>query len=449
MLTYHEVMTTDLGLLTTAAAKWESMAGELKKVETRYGETVQKVSMGQNWAGLSAGVAQTNFTATRYEYSAAQAQAKAIASLLRDAHEKFTDLRRKLVSARDDAIAAGMSVSEQGHVTFDSSKLTDGERNAYRHDPDYQSSVRVAVGEWQKLIEDRVKAVHETDEQVKAALSAAVVDSNKDAFGQGSGKDATFNGFNAHAEGDLDKAPKTVPAGEAKDGTKTDGVKVTGPDVGFTVSGVKYGKEGSVKAYADLFHATAKGEENHGRLTLSGVDEIYAGARATGNLGFTDKGFVAKGEVSAGIRSLAEGRAEYGHVGGYGRLEGFAGGEAAVTAKATKDEVTVGAKAFAGGKISAAGGAEAAGIGVGVTGEGWAGPGAEAWFGYKKDEETGVYKIGGKAGLSPGFGGAAGLEITFDPDKFSKAAGDAADLVGDTVDTVGDKAGDFVDWLTD
>ncbi|MGW7432367.1 hypothetical protein ACWGIN_22790 [Streptomyces sp. NPDC054861] len=93
-------MTTDLGLLTTAAAKWDSMAGEFKKVETRYGETVQKITMGPNWSGVSAGTAQTNFTGTRFEYSAAQTQAKAIASLLRDAHEKFTDLKKKLQSAR-------------------------------------------------------------------------------------------------------------------------------------------------------------------------------------------------------------------------------------------------------------------------------------------------------------------------------------------------------------
>ncbi|URM92256.1 hypothetical protein LUW75_22440 [Streptomyces sp. MRC013] len=434
MLTYHEVMTTDLELLTRAAAKWESMAAELKKVETRYGESVQKVAMGRSWVGLSAGVAQTSFSATRYEYSAAQAQARAIASLLRDAHEKFTDLKKKLESIRDDAIAAGMTVSEQGFIAFDSSKLTDGERNAYHHDPEYQSSVQAAVGKWQKLIEDRVKAVDETDQHVKATLSAAVVDSNKDAFGRGSGKDATLNGFNAYAEGDLDKAPKTLPAEEAKDGTKTSGATVTGPDVGFTVSGVKYGKEGSVKAYADLFHATAKGEGTHGRLALSGIDEMYAGARATGNLGFTDEGFVAKGEASVGARSLVEGRAEYGHVGGYGRLEGFAGAEAGVTAKATKEEVTVKAKAFAGGKASAAGGVEAAGIGVGLTGEGWVGPGAETWFGYKKDEETGQYKLGGKAGISPGLGGAVGLEITFDPNKFSKAVEDAADFVGRLTD---------------
>lgn len=112
MLTYSEVMTTDLGLLATAAGKWDSMAGELKKVEGRYGETVQKVTMGDTWVGVSAGAAHSRFDATRYEYAAAQTQAKAIASLLRDAHTQFTDLKKKLESARDDAIAAGMTVSE-------------------------------------------------------------------------------------------------------------------------------------------------------------------------------------------------------------------------------------------------------------------------------------------------------------------------------------------------
>ncbi|WP_329201791.1 MULTISPECIES: hypothetical protein [unclassified Streptomyces] len=69
MLTYHEVMSADLGLLTTAAGKWDEMAGELKKVETRYGDSVQKITMGPDWSGVSVGVAHSNFAATRYEYS--------------------------------------------------------------------------------------------------------------------------------------------------------------------------------------------------------------------------------------------------------------------------------------------------------------------------------------------------------------------------------------------
>ncbi|MDH6541827.1 hypothetical protein [Streptomyces sp. SPB4] len=439
MLNYYEVMTTDLGLLTTAAAKWDSMAGELKKVETRYGESVQTITTGPNWSGVSAGTAHSSFTATRYEYAAAQTQAKAIASLLRDAHEGFTDLRKKLESARDDAVAAGMTVSEQGRVAFDYARLTPAERSAYHHDPDGQKAVTDAVGAWQQHIDDRVRAVSELDQNVRAALSAAVVDSNKDGFGKGA--DETFNGFNAHPEGDLSKAPKTLPTDTAPQ-DEHDPTTVTGPAAGFSLSGTKYGKEGSVKAYADLFHATAKGSMTDGRWTLSGVDDMYAGARASANWGFTDQGVSGKAEASAGIRSLVEGRAAYGQVGGYGRVEGFAGAEASATAKVTKTEVGVGAKAFAGAKISGATGVEAGGIGVGVTGEGWAGAGAEASWGLRKDKETGAWKLGGKAGIAPGLGGAVGLEITVDPGKVTKAAGDVADFVGDT-------AGDVKDTVTD
>lgn len=94
MLTYYEVMTTDLSLLTTAAGKWDSMAAELKKVESRYGESVQKITMGESWSGVSVGVAHTSFAATRYEYSAAQIQAKAVASLLRERTASSPSSRR-------------------------------------------------------------------------------------------------------------------------------------------------------------------------------------------------------------------------------------------------------------------------------------------------------------------------------------------------------------------
>ncbi|MFB6821673.1 hypothetical protein ACFCXA_08800 [Streptomyces virginiae] len=435
-------MTTDLGLLTTAAAKWDSTAGELKKVETRYGDTVQKITMGDTWVGVSARAARTKFTATRYEYSAAQNQAKAVASLLRGAHEQLVDLKQKLESARDDAIAAGMTVSEQGRVAFDYAKLTPAERSAYHHDPDGQEAIRTAVEKWQKHIDDRVKAASEADQHIKDALVAAVYDSNKDALGQGTGADETLTGFNNYAEGDLAKAKKLD---ESAVRTKTDGF-----DTGVSTTGPgQYGKEASVKAYVDFFHGTSKGEGSLGPMQLSGIADIYGGARATANWGITDKGFVAKGEASAAVRALAEGRAGGEYHSAYGRAEGFVGGEAGVSVKATKEEVTVGAKAFAGAKGSLNGGVESGGIGVGLTAEGWAGPGAEAWWGYKKDEETGVYKLGGKAGASPLLGGSIGLEITVDPEKVAKTAGDVADAVGDTAHAVGDAAGDFKDWLLD
>lgn len=201
MLTYEEIMTTDFGALTTAADKWESMAGEIKKVEDRYKDSVQKITMGPNWLGVSVGVAQTNFAGTRYEYAAAQTQAKAIASLLRDAHTQFVDLKNKLDSARADAVEAGMAVSEQGNVTFDWARLSEADRSAYRHDPDGQRTISEGVAKWQKHLDDRVKAVSDADEGVKIALDAVVVDSNKDIGGRG---DDQLNGFNAGAKGDIE-----------------------------------------------------------------------------------------------------------------------------------------------------------------------------------------------------------------------------------------------------
>ncbi|MFD0270054.1 hypothetical protein ACFVGY_26355 [Streptomyces sp. NPDC127106] len=439
-------MSTNFGLLGTAAGKWETMAGELKKVETRYGDTVQKITTTENWAGFSAVSAQKGFAATRYEFSAAQVQAKAIASLLRDAQEKFTDLKKKLESARDDAIAAGMTVSGEGRVAFDYSKLTPAERSAYRHDPDGQKTITEAVDKWQKHIDDRVKAVTELDQNIKAVLETAVTDSNKDAFGKGA--DLSLSGFNAGATGDLNQALKAEKAAQeaaakeaeaAKNGPKAEGgIKFTGPTAGAQASGQKYGKEGSAKVYADLFKMTTEGKYQNGDLTLSGVDDITLGARASATYGFTHEGLAVKAETSAGVRAVVEGRADYSHwAGGYGRFEGFGGGEAALSGTARWDGVSGSAKAFAGGKAGVAGGGELAGIGAGATAEGWAGIGAEAKGTFGKGDD-GKWHVGGKLGIAVGIGGSVGGEFTFDGDKIKKSATDAADWVGDTAGDIKD-----------
>ncbi|MFJ7264755.1 hypothetical protein ACIQV2_31880 [Streptomyces globosus] len=196
MLTYHKVMTADFGHLETTAAKWDSMAGEFKKVEERYRDSVQKISMGgQTWNGVSAGAAYTNFAGTRYEYSAAQTQAKAVAGLLRDAHAQFTDLKKKVESARDDAVKAGMKVSEEGRCSFDYSKVDAATANAARHDPDLKNTENA----WTQHIASAVKALDDADQGVKIALEAACAD------GYGDKNDTTLGtGFNGAAQGDVE-----------------------------------------------------------------------------------------------------------------------------------------------------------------------------------------------------------------------------------------------------
>ncbi|MFG3407259.1 hypothetical protein [Streptomyces sp. NPDC048142] len=135
-------MQTDLSKLTAAAGKWKAMAGEFKKLEDQYKRDVHGVTVDGSWAGLSAAAANEHFNVTLRELQGAQREAKAIASLLHDAHTQFVDLRGKVQAARADAIEAGMKVSAQGAVFFDTERLTPSSRNAYHHDPSYQESGR-------------------------------------------------------------------------------------------------------------------------------------------------------------------------------------------------------------------------------------------------------------------------------------------------------------------
>ncbi|WP_079195077.1 DUF6571 family protein [Streptomyces sp. CB02400] len=190
-------MTTDLATLTTAADAWDHMAKEFGKQEKAYKRDVHGISMGPSWQGLSADAANRRFDTTLTEYQNAQTEAKAIASLLRDAHTQFTDLRSKLKTARQEAVDAGMKVSDQGRVSYDTQLLDQGTRNAYHHDPDYQESVRKSVRSWQDRIDQLVKDTTDADKGVEIAFNAVVVDSNL--------QDGTFNGFNGQAKGDIEK----------------------------------------------------------------------------------------------------------------------------------------------------------------------------------------------------------------------------------------------------
>ncbi|OKK20783.1 hypothetical protein AMK16_10190 [Streptomyces sp. CB00455] len=194
MLTYQEVMTTDYGRLLTAADRWQSMAEQIHKVEGRYRDSVQKIHTTGNWIGLSSTASSTNFAATRYEYQAAQTQAKATATLLRNGHQQLTELKKKLEDARADAVKAGMSVSGQGVVAFDYDKLSAAEKNAMRHDPDYLRSVKTAEESWREYIKECVKAVDEADQDLRKDLEAVVKD------GSGGKGDGTLGtGFNGQA----------------------------------------------------------------------------------------------------------------------------------------------------------------------------------------------------------------------------------------------------------
>jgi hypothetical protein len=436
MPTYDEIMATDLSALTTAAERWDGMAKAFHTQETAYRRDVHGISMGQSWTGLSADAASKRFDITLKEFQNAQVEAKAVASLLRDAHTQFTDLKKKLESARKDAIEAGMAVSGQGVVSYDTTKLTDGERNALHHDPDYQESVSKAVASWQARIDQLVKDVGEADAGVEIALKAVVLDGNID--------DGTLSGFNGQAQGDIEKyeaaaaAEAKKEAQEKKEGWVAEGeTSTSGPGTGTSVSGpdAKTGKLGEAEAHADLGRATAEGSLTNGPMKLAGEAEAYAGAKASASATVTNEGFNGGASAFAGAEATASGTADAGPVGVYGRAETMAGAEAGVNAGAGVDGVQLGAEAFAGAKGSVSAGADVGGIGVGVTAEGWAGPGAEASFNFAKDA-NGTWHVGPKVGVSPLLGGGLGFEFTLNPGKVVDTAGGVADAVGDVLGSV-------------
>ncbi|MER5179234.1 hypothetical protein ABT009_12835 [Streptomyces sp. NPDC002896] len=431
-------MTTDLATLTTAASRWDGMAKEFHKQEFAYKRDVYGISMGQTWTGLSADAANKRFAVTLKEFQNAQVEAEAVASLLRDAHTQFTDLRKKLESARADAVEAGMAVSDNGVVSYDTAKLSDGERTALHHDPDYQQSVRTAVASWQARIDQLVKDVGDADTGVEIALKAVVIDSDIN--------DGTLTGFNGQAQGDIEKYEAAAAARDTR--TKTDGwvadgeTEASGPGVGTSATGpdTGTGKLGEAEAHADLGRASAEGSLTNGPMKLAGEAEAYAGAKGSAAGGITNEGIKGEAGAFAGAEATASGRADAGPVGVYARAETKAGAEAGVNAGAGLEGLQAGAEAFAGAKAGAAGGADIGGIGAGATVEGWAGIGAEAEATLGKGTD-GKWHIGATTGVALGLGGEVGFEVTVDPGKIADTASDAADAVGDAAGAVGDAVG--------
>lgn len=187
---YHEVMTTDLSTLTSAADKWDDMADDFKKLEADYKRDVHGVSVGPSWIGESATAAERQFNVTLREYQGAQKEAKAIAALLRDAHTQFVDLRNRVKEERAAAVKAGMQVSAQGAVAYDFDRVDAETANAVRHDP----GLRETEMYWADRIHRAVKAVTDADGGVRIALEAVVIDTNV--------TDGTMYGFNRDAKGD-------------------------------------------------------------------------------------------------------------------------------------------------------------------------------------------------------------------------------------------------------
>jgi hypothetical protein len=140
---------------------------------------------------MSADAAHARFDITLKEFQAAQTEAKALASLLRDAHAQFVELRGKVKAVRREAVEAGMRVSERGVVSYA------GQSASAHPDAGHAQRACTSTSSWQDSLDRAVRAVADADRGLEIALKAVTVDSDV--------MDGTCNGFNSRARGDIEK----------------------------------------------------------------------------------------------------------------------------------------------------------------------------------------------------------------------------------------------------
>ncbi|MFC4858804.1 hypothetical protein [Actinophytocola glycyrrhizae] len=209
-------------------------------------------------------------------------------------------------------------------------------------------------------------------------------------------------------------------------------LSASGPDADFEEKSAEGGKFGEARAWAELFKLGAQNADG----TFKG--EAVLGAEASRSHSLTNEGLKAQLEAAAGLKLKGEYKDAIGPNGlvGYGaEAEAFAGGKAGAGLSLGPDGFEAKAEAFAGGRLGGKVHGDVGGIGLGLTAEGWAGPGAEA--GVTARNENGVWTLGAAAGASPVLGGKLGVELRVDTNKVVETAGHVRQAVEDGIAEVG------------
>ncbi|GGV11071.1 hypothetical protein GCM10010495_25450 [Kitasatospora herbaricolor] len=285
MLGYEDVLNADLSALSTAATDWESMAKKYEGVQHRLENEVLTVTGGQNlWMGSAAGAAHQHVLITKQQTIDAQTEARAVSTIIADAHADFEAAQKKLKAAAADAAADGMKVTGTGQAVFDTSQYTPAERNAMHHDPGYMEERNAAAGRWTQQINAALAEATAADERASLALKRA------------SKAGDPFNTFNGQAIGGGDAADGRRAADLAeklkKDGKLEPGelaelnnlmkANANNPQYGQTLLNT-LGPEGTLKLADQLEKIggdrDAKNKEGYGQLQTNLANTVAGATR--------------------------------------------------------------------------------------------------------------------------------------------------------------------------
>ncbi|MFE2166903.1 hypothetical protein ACFXB3_17835 [Streptomyces sp. NPDC059447] len=279
MLTYENVMHAPLDKLQTAATDWKAMADKLDEMAEAARNGMKAKSDKAEWNGVTAGVGRAFVDKTAKEFEDAAQEAKGVHALLADAHTTFKAAQEQLKKLAADAPAAGFQVDATGRVTA-IPLATEGERNAARHDPDYQQSLRENRDAWQTRINRAVEDAQDADDSLVHAFQANVTDEH-DFSGP---KFNTLDAEQADRAADLMKKLSKEPGGVARNPEALreleDLLDDNRNDPEFAPDFYrKLGPEGTLEAYAKLsIDASTLGEAGKDRLAMVGNIQNDMGA---------------------------------------------------------------------------------------------------------------------------------------------------------------------------
>ncbi|MFI8502447.1 hypothetical protein ACIGFK_28675 [Streptomyces sp. NPDC085524] len=176
MLTYENVLNAPVDKLQTAVTDWQAMVGKLDEMAEAARNGMKAKSDKAEWSGVTAGVGRAFVDKTAKEFEDAAKEAKGIHKALTEGLAVFKQSRDQLKKiATEEAPAAGFQVDATGRVTA-ILPATEGERNAARHDPDYQRSLSENRGLWQQKIDAIIDNCDDVDQSLARMLGANVTD---------------------------------------------------------------------------------------------------------------------------------------------------------------------------------------------------------------------------------------------------------------------------------
>ncbi|MEV7929855.1 MULTISPECIES: alpha/beta hydrolase [unclassified Kitasatospora] len=152
MVTLAQLRDADLSSLAGAAGAYDTLAGAFGKHVQAMDTEVTKHVFNSQWVGTAAGAANASLQRTSGRLDAAHTEMSAVSGLLREASESFQLAQSKLKEALQEAQGAGLTVAEDGTVSWPAPS------QAERHDPGYDTPQRA------RALADRIShAVTEAD----------------------------------------------------------------------------------------------------------------------------------------------------------------------------------------------------------------------------------------------------------------------------------------------